>query len=111
LLAEEVRDPAEADGIVTLETLERSMEHMRHVVQCAAVAAASAGGGSLAMSTLELDPVDPLEQQMAHFVEVLRGLAEPRVTARDGLQNLRVVEAVAAAARSGRVVEVSAARR
>ena len=65
----------------------------------------------LAMSTLELEPVDPLEQQMAHFVEVIRGLAEPRVTARDGLQNLRVVEAVAAAARSGRVVEVSAARR
>jgi predicted dehydrogenase len=48
---------------------------------------------------------------MAHFVEVIRGLAEPRVTARDGLQNLRVVEAVAVAARSGRVVEVSAARR
>jgi predicted dehydrogenase len=65
----------------------------------------------LAMSTLELEAVDPLEQQMAHFVEVIRGLAEPRVTARDGLQNLRVVEAVAAAARSGRVVEVSAARR
>lgn len=51
VLAEEVRDPAEADGIVTLETLERAMEHMRHVVVCATVAAAPASG-SLPMSKL-----------------------------------------------------------
>lgn len=65
----------------------------------------------LAMSVIELEQVDPLEQQMAHFVEVIRGRAEPRVSARDGLQNLRVVQAVAQAARSGRVVEIHPAQR
>ena len=43
---------------------------------------------------------------MAHFVEVVRGRAELRVSARDGLRNLRVVQAVAQVARSGRVVEL-----
>lgn len=61
---------------------------------------------SLLASTLELEHVDPLERQMAHFIEVVRGTTVPRVSAQDGLQNLRVVDAVVQAARSGRVVEV-----
>jgi predicted dehydrogenase len=48
--------------------------------------------------------VDPLERQMAHFAEVIRGRAKPLVSARDGLQNLRVVDAIVEAARTGRVV-------
>ena len=35
---------------------------------------------------------------------VIRGEAEPLVSARDGLQNLRVTEAVVEAARTGSVV-------
>ena len=49
---------------------------------------------------------DPIQRQMEHFGAVVRGEAEPLVTARDGLANLRVTEAIAEAARSGRVVEL-----
>ncbi len=49
--------------------------------------------------------VDPLAAQIAHFVAVIRGEAKPLVTCRDGLQNLRVTEAIAEAARTGRTVE------
>lgn len=44
---------------------------------------------------------DPLMRQIAHFCAVMRGQAEPLVSARDGLANLRITEAIAAAARSG----------
>ena len=37
---------------------------------------------------------------------VIRGEAKPLVTVRDGLQNLKVTEAIAEAARTARVVEV-----
>lgn len=50
---------------------------------------------------------DPLQRQLAHFCAVVRGEARPLVTARDALQNLRVVEAIAEAARSGRTVRIS----
>ena len=50
---------------------------------------------------------DPLQRQLAHFCAVVRGEAKPLVTARDALQNLRVVEAIAEAARSGRTVRIS----
>lgn len=51
---------------------------------------------------------DPLKHQMAHFVDVIRGRAQPLVSARDGLANLRVTEAIAEAALSGKTVEVQA---
>jgi len=41
---------------------------------------------------------------MAHFRDIVRGDAKPLVTARDGLQNLRVVAAIGEAARSGAAV-------
>jgi len=49
---------------------------------------------------------DPLARQLAHFCAVIRGEATPRVTARDGLANLRVTEAIAAAARTGATVRL-----
>ena len=51
---------------------------------------------------------DPIALQMEHFGAVVRGEAQPLVSARDGLQNLRVTEAIVAAAQSGRVVELPA---
>ncbi len=48
--------------------------------------------------------VDPLEQQVDHFCEVIRGRADPAVTVRDGLSNLKVVAAIGEAARSGGTV-------
>lgn len=50
---------------------------------------------------------DPLKHQLEHFGAVIRGEAEPLVSARDGLQNLRVTEAIAEAARSGQVVHLN----
>ena len=49
---------------------------------------------------------DPLQRQMEHFGAVVRGEARPLVSAHDGLQNLRVTEAISAAARSGGTVRL-----
>jgi predicted dehydrogenase len=72
---------------------------------------ASAGERSwrTALDERVLAPVraDPLERQLAHFCAVVRGQAKPLVTARDALQNLRVVEAITEAARLGRTVRIS----
>jgi predicted dehydrogenase len=50
---------------------------------------------------------DPLARQLAHFAQVIRGQAQPLVSVHDGLQNLRVTEAIAEAARSGGVVTLN----
>ena len=52
---------------------------------------------------------DPLARQLAHFVDVIRGRAKPLVSARDGLENLRVTEAIVEAAKRGTVIELAAA--
>jgi predicted dehydrogenase len=49
---------------------------------------------------------DPLKHQIEHFAAVIRGEAEPLVSAHDGLQNLRVTEAISQAARTGQVVNL-----
>ena len=54
-----------------------------------------------------LERLDPLAGQIGHFAAVIRGEAAPLVTARDGLQNLRVTEAIAEAAKTGRVVNTN----
>lgn len=53
-----------------------------------------------------LDRVDPLENQIAEFVELIKGQAEPTVTVEDGYRNLAVVEAIKKAAESGSLEEV-----
>jgi predicted dehydrogenase len=50
---------------------------------------------------------DPLKHQLEHFGAVVRGEADPLVTARDGLLNLQITEAIAAAAESGQVIELA----
>lgn len=52
---------------------------------------------------------DPIQRQMEHFGAVVRAQAPPLVSVRDGLQNLRVTEAVMTAARSGALVELAPA--
>ncbi len=49
---------------------------------------------------------DPIRLQMEHFGAMVRGEALPLVSARDGLANLRVTEAIVAAAKSGTTVEI-----
>ena len=57
--------------------------------------------------TISLERADPLALQIEHFAAVIRGEAKPLVSGRDGLQNLRVVEAIAEAAKTGTTVDVS----
>ncbi len=56
------------------------------------------------LSRLALVRDDPIRRQMEHFGAVVRGEATPLVSARDGLANLRVTEAIVAAANGGHVV-------
>ena len=56
--------------------------------------------------TVTFERRNPLELQIEHFIRVIRKEARPLVGARDGLQNLRVTDAIARAARTGRVEQV-----
>jgi predicted dehydrogenase len=57
--------------------------------------------------TIPLERADPLALQIAHFAAVIRGEAMPLVSGRDGLQNLRVTEAIAEAAKTGKTINVA----
>ena len=50
---------------------------------------------------------DPLRLQIEHFARVIRGEAEPLVSVRDGLQNLKITEAIVQAARTGSIVDTT----
>jgi predicted dehydrogenase len=52
-------------------------------------------------SNEHVDRTDPLANQIEHFAAVIRGRAEPIVSGRDGLNTLRVVDAVHESARTG----------
>ena len=54
----------------------------------------------------DVERTDPLANQIEHFAAVIRGRAEPIVSGRDGLNALRVVEAIQAAARTGAIVSL-----
>lgn len=49
---------------------------------------------------------DPLRMQLAHFVDLIRGHAEPQVPVVDGYRNLMVLEAIRCAISSGCSVKV-----
>ena len=57
--------------------------------------------------TIPLERSDPLASQIEHFAAVIRGEAQPLVSGRDGLQNLRVTDAIVEAAKRGSVVDVN----
>ena len=50
---------------------------------------------------------DPLIAQIRHFVDVINGAAKPLVSAHDGLEALRIVEAVTASAKTGEKVAIA----
>jgi len=54
----------------------------------------------------EFDHADPLEEQFKHFIRIIRNIEEPKVTAYDGLQNLKVVEAIFAASKDGKTIKL-----
>jgi len=47
------------------------------------------------------EPADPLVRQMHHFIDVVKGNADPLVSGSEGLKTLQVIEAVARAAETG----------
>ncbi len=53
-------------------------------------------------------PDDPLPRQLAHFVQVIRGQAAPRVSARDGYMNMLVVQAITRSIATRSVVDFGA---
>jgi len=55
---------------------------------------------------VEITREDPIRLQMEHFGAVVRGEAQPVVSAADGLANLRVTEAITEAARTGAIVRL-----
>jgi predicted dehydrogenase len=57
--------------------------------------------------TLSVDRSDPLTAQLDNFLDVILGLAEPVVSAFDGWQNLRVIEAIRQSARSQTMVRLN----
>jgi predicted dehydrogenase len=59
-------------------------------------------------SVAEMVRDDPLARQLEHFGAVVRREAQPLVSARDGLANLRVTEAISQAAKTGQTVDLSA---
>ena len=56
-------------------------------------------------------PEDPLKLQICHFCDVIEHDATPLVSSRDGLNTLKVVEAVKEAARTGGMVKIGWAER
>ena len=59
-----------------------------------------------AESIEDVDRTDPWANQIEHFAAVIRGRAEPIVSGRDGLNTLRVVDAVHESARTGAIVSL-----
>jgi predicted dehydrogenase len=58
------------------------------------------------VGAVDLVREDPLKRQLDHFVQVIVGQAQPLVSVRDGLQNLRVIEAIVQAVRTGQAVQI-----
>lgn len=50
--------------------------------------------------------LDPLGEQLNHFINVIKGIEQPRVTAFDGMQNLKVIEAIYESAKSQKLVSL-----
>ncbi len=58
------------------------------------------------VATETVQRTDPLANQAVHFAEVIRGDARPVCSGRDGLETLKVVDAVVRSARTGAPVDV-----
>ena len=58
------------------------------------------------VGTVGMVRADPIQRQMEHFGAVVRGEVQPLVSARDGLANLRITEAIVVAAESGTTIEI-----
>lgn len=57
-----------------------------------------------AVSTVAMQRSDPIAHQMEHFGAVVRGEAAPLVSALDGMQNLKITEAIVLSAKTNQVI-------
>jgi len=55
---------------------------------------------------IKIKKINPLESQLNHFLDVIDGTSEPKVSAYDGLENLRILEAILKSARFEKLVHV-----
>jgi predicted dehydrogenase len=55
---------------------------------------------------LQFERRDPLQCQLEHFLDVIKGNVQPLVSARDGLRNLQIVEAIRQSALSKQLIDV-----
>ena len=62
----------------------------------------------LNQETIAVEAADPIDLQIAHFAAVIRGRAEPLITARDAARTLEATLAVTQSAATGRQVTLSA---
>jgi predicted dehydrogenase len=49
---------------------------------------------------------DPMTAELLHFIDVLRGGAEPLVTGEDGLETLKVINAIIESANKGQKINI-----
>jgi predicted dehydrogenase len=56
---------------------------------------------------LQFSRTDPIELQLKHFAEVITGIADPLVTAKDGYRNLLITEAIKKSAATSSKVDVA----
>ena len=52
------------------------------------------------------ESADPLVKQIEHFANVIRGIEQPRVSGREGLRTLSVINAIQVAARTGQKIQL-----
>lgn len=57
------------------------------------------------VNTVAMQRSDPIAHQMEHFGKVVRGETVPLVSAFDGLQNLKITEAIVQSAKTGQVIQ------
>lgn len=62
--------------------------------------------GNFETLQLAVRRANPLERQLDHFVEVIRGRAAPRVSGRDGYLNMLIVQAIMQSIATEKAVEV-----
>ncbi len=58
-------------------------------------------------TSIPRDASDPLDNQIIHFANVIKGVEEPLVTGLEGLKTLQVVEAISTAAQSNSSININ----
>jgi predicted dehydrogenase len=61
----------------------------------------------LVIEKLDVEENDPMTAELLHFVDVLRGETEPLVTGEDGLETLKVINAIKESANKGQKIYIN----